>query len=194
MSSPDEPGQPPASASEAADPGRFVAIIEQNHRVVWRSLRRFGVPECDIDDACQRVFLIASRRLTDILPDSERAFLLRTALRVAKDFRRSRARRREADGLDLSTLPGDVESPEELSDQKRARSILDGALEQLPMNLRTVFVLFEIEELTMLEIARVLEIPAGTVASRLRTARQLFRRTVAQLSGRVMPRAAGARR
>ena len=47
-------------------------------------------------------------------------------------------------------------------------------LESLPLDLRTVFVLYELEELTMVDIARALEIPTGTVASRLRRARQAF--------------------
>ena len=52
----------------------------------------------------------------------------------------------------------------------------------MPKDLRTVFVLFEIEELTMAEISNVVEIPTGTVASRLRRAREVFRETVSHMS------------
>jgi len=157
-------------------------MVANHHRLVWRSLRRFGVSESDADDASQQVFLVAHRRLADIAPRSERSFLLQTALRVASDFRRSRERRREEDGQDLPALADTAASAEELLDRRRARAILDRVLAAMPMDLRTVFVLFEIEELTMAEIATVIEIPAGTVASRLRRARELFRQAVSHMS------------
>jgi RNA polymerase sigma-70 factor, ECF subfamily len=52
--------------------------------------------------------------------------------------------------------------------------VLDALLASLPLDLRTVFVLYELEELTMAEIARALDLPMGTVASRLRRARETF--------------------
>jgi len=125
--------------------------------------------------------MVAYGRLADITRESERSFLLQTALRVAAEFRRSRQRRREKDDEDLAALADTTDSPEELSDRRRNRAILDRALEVLPIDQRTVFVLFEIEQLTMAEIARVLEIPPGTVASRLRSAREFFRETVLQM-------------
>ena len=60
--------------------------------------------------------------------------------------------------------------------------MLDRALDAMPGDLRTVFVLFEIEEMTMAEISNVIEIPAGTVASRLRRAREVFREIVSRMS------------
>ena len=72
-------------------------------------------------------------------------------------------------------------NPENLTNQKTARAMLDQVLEQLPLDLRTVFVLYEIEELTTDQIAETLQIASGTVASRLRRAREKFRNTVARL-------------
>jgi RNA polymerase sigma-70 factor (ECF subfamily) len=66
--------------------------------------------------------------------------------------------------------------------------MLDRVLGQMEVDLRTVFVLHEFEELNMSEIAGVLEIPRGTVASRLRRARQEFRERVIALQGPRMPR------
>jgi RNA polymerase sigma-70 factor (ECF subfamily) len=164
-------------------PGRRIAVLVANHHgLVWRSLRRLGVSEADADDAAQQVFLVAHRRLDDIAPESERAFLLQTALRVAADFRRTRDRRREEPGHELPTLIDTTADSEELLDRRRARAMLDRALGAMPMDLRTVFVLFEIEELTMAEISHVVEIPAGTVASRLRRAREVFREIVSRMS------------
>jgi RNA polymerase sigma-70 factor (ECF subfamily) len=154
-----------------------------------------GVWESDADDASQRVFLVAHRRLNDIEPASERSFLLQTALRVAADFRRSRRRQREENGHSLPFLVDPNPNPEELLDKWRARAMLDRVLDALPRDLRTVFVLFEIEELTMAEISNVVEIPAGTVASRLRRARAVFRATVSQMSpGQSIKYEAGGKR
>lgn len=160
----------------------MTALLAQHHSLVWRSLRRLDLPECDADDASQQVFLIAYRRLADIEPGSERSFLLHTALRVAAEFRRSRKRRREEDNQDLLAMPDVATSPEDLLDRQRACAMLDRVLAAMPMDLRTVFVLFEIEELTMAEISSAIEIPAGTVASRLRRARAAFRETASRIS------------
>lgn len=160
----------------------MAALLAEHHSLVWRSLRRLDLSECDADDASQQVFLVACRRLDDIEPGSERSFLLQTALRVAAELRRSRRRRREEDGQDLRTLADMSASPDDLLDRQRARALLDHVLAAMPMDLRTVFVLFEIEELTMAEIALAIEIPAGTVASRLRRAREVFRQTASSIS------------
>lgn len=170
-------------STKARPDQRIAALLTSHYNLVWRSLRRLGVAQADADDACQQVFLVAHRRLPDIAPECERSFLLQTALRVASDFRRSRERRREEAGSDVAALPDGNANPEELLDRRQARVLLDRTLEAMPMELRAVFVLFEIDELTMAEIATVLDIPPGTVASRLRRARELFRESAAHLSG-----------
>src|SRR5690242_17321725 len=73
---------------------RLRALQEEHFEFLWRSLRRLGVPEADVDDAVQQVFLVAARR--EILPGSERSFLFATALRVASHARRTLRRRRES--------------------------------------------------------------------------------------------------
>jgi len=173
--------QAAAPVFPAAEPDRRVAAMVANHHSqVWRSLRRLGLSECDADDASQQVFLVAHRRLADIAPENEQSFLLQTALRVAAEFRRSRRRRREDDELPVLVDPS--ASPEDLADRGRARAMLDRALEAMPMDLRKVFVLFDLEELTTTEVANVLRLPRGTVASRLRRAREVFRATVLRMS------------
>ena len=161
---------------------RVAAMVAKHHSQVWRSLRRLGLSECDADDASQQVFLVAHRRLADIAPETEQSFLLQTALRVAAEFRRSLKRRREDDHGDLPVLVDTAASPEELADRRRARAVLDLALEAMPMDLRQVFVLFDLEELTTAEVSNVLHVPKGTVASRLRRAREVFRETVSRMT------------
>jgi RNA polymerase sigma-70 factor (ECF subfamily) len=157
---------------------RLERMIANDYRLIWRVLRRLGVPADGADDATQQVFLIAAERLDDIAERSERAFAFGTALRVAQSLRRKAARLPLSDDGDLraSLLPG----PDELTDQKRARELLDRVLDALPLELRAVFVLFELEGLTSPEIAALLELPLGTVASRLRRAREQFAAQVAE--------------
>lgn len=168
--------------SDAQPSQRIATMVSKHHGQVWRALRRLGVSESDTDDACQQVFLVAHRRLADIAPETERSFLLQTALRVAADFRRSHRRRREDYDDELPVLADTSANPEELADRRRACALLDRALEALPMDLRQVFVLFDLEELTTAEVANVLHLPKGTVASRLRRARELFRANVSRMS------------
>lgn len=161
---------------------RLRALVVEHHAFVWRSLRRLGIADGDVDDASQQVFLVAHRRLAQIAPASERAFLFQTAVRVASDWRRAQKRRGELAGIDLRDLPDARANPEEEMDERRARALLDRVLAAMPMDLRVVFVLFELEEMTMIEIATLAELPPGTVASRLRRARQLFQATVKTLA------------
>ena len=149
---------------------------------VWRALRRLGVPEATTDDACQEVFIVAARKLELIEPGGERQYLYGIAVRVAANARRSRAARREyADEGALSSEPSQAPSSEALLEEKQARLILDQVLDALPQDLRTVFVLFEIEGFSLRELEQLLEIPLGTVSSRLRRAREAFHHTAQRI-------------
>jgi RNA polymerase sigma-70 factor, ECF subfamily len=173
---------------QAESDRRVAAMVTKHHSQVWRSLRRLGLSECDADDASQQVFLVAHRRIVDIAPANEQAFLLQTALRVAAEFRRGHRRRREDLEEELPAVADTGASPEELADRRRARAVLDRVLEAMPMDLRQVFVLFDLEELTTAEVSIVLRIPKGTVASRLRRAREAFRQAVSRISAPPSPR------
>ncbi len=164
---------------------RLRELLANHFEVVWRALRRFGLPPDRADDAAQTVFLVASRKLASIMPGSERSFLLGTAVRVASDVRRSAAFRREVPYEDPAHDLVAPQGPDELVEQRRARDMLDEVLEGLDEELRTVFVFFELEQMSTAEIAEVLGIPSGTVASRLRRAREIFEKRVAvRLAGR----------
>ena len=164
-----------ACAPSAADNARVAQLLRAHFRDVWRIVRRFGVPENSADDAAQEVFIIASRRLADITPGSERPFLFSSAVRVAANVRRSLGARREC--AEDEALPEGVDprpNAEALLDQKRLRQMLDRVLDELSDDLRVSFVLYELEGLSSPEIAELLGIPVGTVASRLRRAREAF--------------------
>jgi RNA polymerase sigma-70 factor (ECF subfamily) len=173
---------PPARSAEQQ--ARLAQLVTEQFNFVWRLLRRIGVPASDADDAAQQVFIVASQRLHDIRVGSERAFLFSTALHVGARARRSRARKREDFGLELEDQVVLEPSPEELVDRRRARALLDSMLEEMPLELRVVFVLYELEQLTSVEIAELIEVPVGTVASRLRRAREDFAARVARAEAR----------
>jgi RNA polymerase sigma-70 factor (ECF subfamily) len=141
---------------------------------VARVLRSAGTPAQELDDAVQRTFIVAARRHADVRAGSERGFLLKTALHVAAHARRSAARRREVPTAELPE-PIELATPEVLASSQREQRLLQRLLGRLVPELRTVLVLYEVEELTMAEIAATLSIPPGTVASRLRRARQELR-------------------
>jgi RNA polymerase sigma-70 factor (ECF subfamily) len=160
---------------------RLRALVDANIDFVARVLQNLGTPTVDVDDAVQRTFMVLSDRLDDVRVGAERSFLYQTAANVAAHARRSLARRREVPGDAAPERPDQVDTPEVLVDRQRARTLLDQILESLGEDLREVFVLYELEELTMVEIAATLGIPSGTVASRLRRARERFRAEVARL-------------
>lgn len=160
-------------------------LVEREFRFVWRLLRRLGLGESDADDAAQQVFLIAARRFDDIRAGRERSFLYTTAFHVASKTRRGVDRRREDLDADVEPEPDDTVSMEDLVDRRRARELLDSILDTLPLELRAVLVLHEIDELSAAEIAEVVGVPVGTAASRLRRAREVFAQRVRRLEARL---------
>jgi RNA polymerase sigma-70 factor (ECF subfamily) len=171
----------PARASRAEADGRLRGMVDEHLEFVARVLRNAGTPQADIDDEVQRTFIIAARRLEDVRIGAEKSFLFRIALNLAAHVRRTLARRREVSGDEAPERVETLATPEQLTDRKRMRELLDRVLDQMDGNLRDVFVLHEFEEMNMSEIAGVLGIPRGTVASRLRRARADFRERVAAL-------------
>jgi RNA polymerase sigma-70 factor (ECF subfamily) len=158
------------------DDARITAIVREYHAFVWRLLIRLGVPSRSADDATQQVFLVAMRRVSEIALGSEKSFLFGTALRIASDERRS-AKNRELAG-EVPDGADHAPSPEENVEAGRRRDILQQALLGMPLELRTVFVLFELEQMTKTEVAALLELPVGTAVSRLRRAREMFRESL----------------
>jgi RNA polymerase sigma-70 factor (ECF subfamily) len=156
-----------------------VTAVHSTHAdFVFRSLSRLGVREPDLLDALQEVFVVVHRRASSYDGTSKlTSWLFGICLRVAAAHRRKLYRRREqplGDELELgqSEQPG----PEQAVAAKQARAELEAILEQLSLDKRAVFVMFEIEAMSCAEIAATLELPLGTVHSRLHAARHEFAR------------------
>jgi RNA polymerase sigma-70 factor, ECF subfamily len=158
---------------------RLAEMVDGHFELVWRLVRRLGVPASDADDAAQQVFMIATRRLQDIVPGRERTFLYGAAIRVAANARRGRRRRREEPEAPDDDRVDERPGPHETRQLGEARELLDRLLDRLPSPLRKVLVLAELEQLEVAEIAELEGIKLGTAASRLRRARAAFQEHLA---------------
>ena len=176
-----EGGAAPVNVEHAARETRLAALIEAHGRFLWRNLRRLGVPEASLEDAVQQVLLVAVVRLDDIHSGAEKAFLFRTAVNVAAHVRRKQTRKpeRPLDDDDVQTLSDPAPAADDLLDRRYARRVLDEILDAMPEHLRVVFVLHELEELSLPVIAEYVGLPIGTATSRLRRAREEFRQLAA---------------
>jgi RNA polymerase sigma-70 factor (ECF subfamily) len=174
-----------AQATSELAASRLGELLRAEYVRVWRTLRRLGVDEACADDAAQEVFIVMSRRLGDVREGSERTFLLSCAVRIAANYRRSwRVKHEVPDERALAAERDPRPSAEQLLDHKRLRQALDELLESWPEDIRTAFVLFELEGLSMPEISQVTDTKLGTVASRLRRARELFQAGARRLRAR----------
>ena len=165
MSSPRQPREPTADL-----PARLRAVYEEHGPFVCRSLRYLGVPEADLDDLLQEVFVVVCQRLDDYEERGRaRSWLYSICTRVATAQRRKQWRRRE------SGPPGEqVAEASQLEEAQDREALALGLrlLQQLPAEQREVFVLFEVEGMPMAEIARALDCPLQTAYSRLYKARE----------------------
>lgn len=148
-------------------------VFRENLPFVFRALRRLGVADSDVDDVCQEVFVVVMRKLGEFEGRSQlRTWIYGICVRTASDYRKRAPRRREV--LTDEPLEGASEGsgPLEHATMTQARDILDRILAKLDDDKRAVFVLYEIEELPMNEVAQALECPLQTAYSRLHAARK----------------------
>ncbi|MEO8179484.1 MAG: sigma-70 family RNA polymerase sigma factor [Deltaproteobacteria bacterium] len=152
---------------------RLERMFRSHHELIWRTLRRLGLSADLAADTTQQAYLIAAERLSDIRAGSERAFLFSTAIGLARtNFRRSQRCQLQSD-MDVHVDPG--LRAEQVTNRCSAVELMDRVFAKTDPDLVTVFVLFELEGLSAPEIAQLVDIPVGTVASRLRRARATFR-------------------
>ncbi len=159
------------------------ALFREHASFVAGFLRRMGVPDADLEDLTQDVFMIAHRKGGYIVGSATpRSWLGAIGVRVAANARRARVRRREDyDEVALQSAMAQQRSPEEAVAIRDAMWRVQCALDALDLEHRATFVLFEIEGMPCQEIATALEIPVGTVYSRLHAARKRFQRIHARL-------------
>jgi len=169
------PARVPAAVA-AVDNRRLETIFNAHHATVWRALRRRGLSPEAAEDATQETFLLAAEKLDDIRPESEKAFLIATALRVAHSLGRKTVRWELDEDMDQRLAAG-----RDAGDRRADQQLCNLVLSKVDADLVEVFVLYELEGLTSPEIAELLQIPLGSVASRLRRAREQFRDAAARV-------------
>jgi RNA polymerase sigma-70 factor, ECF subfamily len=158
----------------------FGELYDQYFDFVWRSLRRLGVPPSDLQDVAQEVFLVVHRRLPHFEARSKvTTWLFSICLHAARDRRRRAHVRREVpDATFLEGLVDRGADASSLLERRHDLELFEAALATMDLDQRAVFTLFELEGVRGPEVAEALEIPLGTAYSRLRLAREAFRRAV----------------
>ncbi len=154
----------------------FEALYREHFSYVWRTLLRLGAREADAPDLAHDVFVVVHRKLASF--DASRPvkpWLFGIAFRVALDHRRKASTTRELPDAEraeraVSTTP----SPEQALDARVAHERVTRALAEVDLEQRAVFVLHELEGMSMPEIAAVIDAPLNTLYSRLRLARAAF--------------------
>ncbi|GAC1351949.1 MAG: hypothetical protein NVSMB1_09930 [Polyangiales bacterium] len=163
-----------ASTSLISDK-RFAEIYQTECDYVWHNLRRLGVRSGDIEPIAHEVFLTLFRRSHELdLERPLRPWLFGTALRMARDYRRSAQRRHIASSDAFDEFVDEVPGADERLDIERRRRLVHRALDALDLDKRAVMILHDLEGSPIPEVATALQIPLNTAYSRLRLARQEF--------------------
>jgi RNA polymerase sigma-70 factor (ECF subfamily) len=166
------------SAADAPSRLDAAALFREYAPFVAGFVRRLGVPEAEVDDTVQEVFVVAHRRGGYVPgPAKPRTWLAQIAVNVSSVTRRSlRRRRTEADEEAVAKAGAEGSSPFEMAATAQALTRVQRALDAMDLEHRAVFVLFELVGESCEEIARALGVPVGTVHSRLHTARARFKK------------------
>ncbi len=173
-------GEPSAGAQAEPLPS-FVEVFQTYSSFVWRVLLRLGVAEADVEDVAQEVFLGVHRNLSRFEGRcSLRTWVYGICHRRAVDYRR-RAHTRHEVATDEPPDVGTDPAQEDGVDLKSAREQLAQLLDSLDEDKRVVFVLFEIEQVPMEEVAEIVGCPLQTAYSRLYAARKKIDAAAARL-------------
>lgn len=181
----------PVAAGLAVGAGRsrgpaFAELYETHFTFVWRSARRLGTPEANLDDVVQEIFMVAFRRQDEFEGRSSvKTWLYGIVFNVVRAHRRELAQKHpqtltDDRRVDPDLLVDGADGPHEQASKGEAARVVDQFLECLDDDRRAVFVLAELEQLTAPEIAAIVGSPLNTVYSRLRLARIDFAKAVAR--------------
>jgi RNA polymerase sigma-70 factor (ECF subfamily) len=169
----------PALLTSAID---TAGVFAEHGAYAWRVLRRLGVRESDAEDVCQEVFLIVHRKLAEFEGRSSvRTWVYGICIRAASDYRKRAGHRKET----VTDQPPELASASNPHDEtagRQARAMLDRIVDELDDDKRDVFVLYEIEELAMSEVAVAVGCPLQTAYSRLHAARAIVEKAAARLA------------
>jgi RNA polymerase sigma-70 factor (ECF subfamily) len=168
----------------------FEAVMRRHNGRLFRIARAILKHEADAEDALQDAYLEAYRHLDDFRAEAE---LTTWLTRIVVNQSLMRLRRQKRDGpvipfhQDGSGTRPQVEVRDDKSESPSAavlrtemRRILERRIDELPAAYRAVFVMREIEDMSVEETAQCLEIPPATVRTRLFRARALLRASLSR--------------
>ena len=158
-------------------------LFDEHASYVWRALRHLGVPESEIPDVSQDVFITVHRKLAEFEGRSSvRTWLYGICLRVSSDHRRrAYVRYEEATAEPLQGQP--PRTGQEVDVRFEQRATVRALLGTLDDDKREVFVLYEIEGFSMKEVAEIIGCPLQTAYSRLHAARERLLETFRNTAG-----------
>lgn len=162
----------------------YTKVFRSEFAAVMNTLRRLGVRPADVEDVAVEVFVTVHRHWSEYDPARPaRPWVRAFAVRIASDYRKRARVRREVphEGDDArDATPG---ADERLIEREKQRLVLE-ALDALAPERREVFVLHELEECAMPEVAATLGVPLNTAYSRLRLGREEFATAVKRIRAR----------
>jgi RNA polymerase sigma-70 factor (ECF subfamily) len=181
----------PRHAAGGAEPGplprlTFAEIYESCFAFVWRTARRLGTPEANLDDVVQEIFMVAYRRQHEFEGRSSvKTWVYGIVFNVVRAHRRELVAKQPHALHDERRADPDIvvdggDGPHERAAKREAARFIHRFLAGLDDDRRDVFVLAELEQLSAPEIAALLDVPLNTVYSRLRLARVAFSKAVAR--------------
>jgi RNA polymerase sigma-70 factor (ECF subfamily) len=157
-------------------------VFDEHAAYVGRTLRYLGVGEAEIADGVQETFLVVDAQLASFEGRSSmRTWLRQICVRIAMSQRRKHARRRET-ALDPDAPGAPVDAGP--APRQETRELLQRLLDKLDDDQRAVFVLYEVEEMSMREVAEAVGCPLQTAYSRYQAARATVARHAARLGAR----------
>ncbi len=174
------------------DQGAFEALMRKYNGKLFRIARAILKDDSDAEDVLQEAYLDAYRHIGEFRGGAELATWLtrivinQALMRVRKERRRSSilpfrsTLSHETDRPEAEVPDHQSESPSASAIRAETRRMLERRIDELPIAFRTVFVMREVEEMSVEETARCLSISAATVRTRLFRARALLRESLAR--------------
>lgn len=172
---------PTAAVSEtphSAAPLDVAALFDAHAPFLLRTVQRLSGSGPHVDDVVQEVFLVAHRRRHEIAGGADvRGWLYRVAQNLVRRHGRSIARQQRLQNKYRAEHPevDSVDGPDRGAGRREQAELVRRLVIRLPLKLREVFVLYELEAFSAVDIARLIDVPENTVRSRLRLARERFR-------------------
>ena len=160
------------SRARGGDREAFGALVEQYRDNVYRLAYRMCGNAYDADEAAQEAFVAAWRALSNFRGDAKfSTWLYRLTTNAAIDVMRREKRHQTVGDGEMVDLADDADSPQETVERTEQQEAVQKALATLSEEYREVLLLRYMEELDYAEIAEVLQLPSGTVKSRINRAK-----------------------